>query len=83
MEEDLEQHSTCLAHMGYYCSRIIQQGDRNATPMIVWAMYEILKDMVFKEFVIYIDDIIIFSKTYYEHVGTLRKVLQRLLNKIF
>jgi len=46
-------------------------------------MYEIFKDMVFKDLVIYIDDIIIFSDTYEEHVATLRKVLQRLLDEKF
>jgi len=46
-------------------------------------MYEIFKDMVFKDLVTYIDDIIIFSDTYDEHVATLRKVLQRLLDEKF
>jgi len=41
----------------------MQQGDRNAPATMVWAMYEIFKDMVFKDLVIYIDDIIIFSDT--------------------
>jgi len=69
--------------MGYYRSSIIQQGDHNAPPTIVRAMYEIFMDMVFKYLVIYIDDIIIFSDTYAEHVATLRKVLQRLLDEKF
>jgi len=50
---------------------------------MVRAMYEIFKDMVFKDLVIYIDDIMIFSDTYDEHVATLRKVLQRLLGEKF
>jgi len=69
--------------MGYYRSRIMQQGDRNAPATMVRAMYEIFKDMVFKELVIYIDNIIIFSDTYDEHVATLRNVLQRLLDEKF
>jgi len=83
IEEDSEQHSTLLTHMGYYRSRIMQQGVRNAPATMVRAMYEIFKDMVFKDLVIYIDDIIIFSDTYDEHVATLRKVLQRLLDEKF
>jgi len=39
--------------------------------------------MVFKDLVLYIDDIIMFSDTYDEHVATLRKVLQRLLDEKF
>jgi len=41
----------------------MQQGDRNPPATMVRAMYEIFKDMVFKDLVIYIDDIIIFSDT--------------------
>ena len=83
IEEDSEQHSTFLTHMGYYRSRIMQQGDRNASATMVRAMYEIFKDMVFTDLVIYIDDIIIYSDTYDEHVAILRKVLQRLLDEKF
>jgi len=61
----------------------MQQGDRNAPTTMVRAMYEIFKDMVFKDLVIYIDDFIIFSDTYNEHVATLWKVLQRLLDEKF
>jgi len=61
----------------------MQQGDRNAPATMLRAMYEIFKDMVFKDLVIYIDNIIIFSDTYDEHVATLRKVLQRLLDEWF
>ena len=46
-------------------------------------MYEIFKDMVFQDLVIYMDDIIIFSDTYDKHVATLHKVLQRLLDEKF
>ena len=69
--------------MGYYPIRIMQQGDHNAPATMVRAMYEIFMDMVFKNLVIYIDDIIIFSDTSNEHVATLRKILQRLLAEKF
>ena len=69
--------------MGYYRSGSIQQGNCNAPATMVRAMYEIFKDMVFKDLVIHIDNIIIFSDTYDEHVATLRKVLQRLLDEKF
>jgi len=60
IEEDSEQHSTFLTHMGYYRSRIMQQGDHNTPATMIRAMYEIFKDMVFKDLVIYLDDIIMF-----------------------
>jgi len=46
-------------------------------------MYEIFKNMVIKDLVIHIDNIIIFSDTYDEHVATLWKVLPRLLDEMF
>ena len=61
----------------------MQQGDCTAPATMVWAMYEIFKDMVFKDHVIYINDIIIFLDTYDEHVATLQKMLQRLLDGMF
>ena len=76
IEEDLQQHSSFLTHMGYYCSRIMQQDDRNDPATMVRAMYEIFKDIVIKDLVIYIHDIIFFSDSYDEHLATLRKVLQ-------
>jgi len=75
IEEDSEQHSTFLTQMGYYHSRIMQQGDGNAPATMVRAMYAIFEDMVFKDLVIYLDDIIIFLDTYDEHVVSLRKFL--------
>jgi len=60
--------------MGYYSSRIMQQGDHNTPATMVRAISEIFNDMVFKDLVVYINDIIIFSDTYNEHVATLRKV---------
>jgi len=50
---------------------------------IVRAIYEIFKDIFFKDLIIYIADIIIFSDTYDEYVATLRKFLQRLLDEQF
>jgi len=42
IEEDSEQHSTFLIHTEYYCSRIIQQGDRNVSATMLRAIYEIV-----------------------------------------
>ena len=63
IEEDSEQHSTFLTQMGYFRSRIMQQGDCNAPATMVRDIYEIFKDMGFKDLIIYLDDIIIFSDT--------------------
>ena len=69
--------------MGHYRSPLMQQGDCNAPATMVRAMNEIFRDLIFKDLIIYIDDIIISSTTYMEHVEALRKVLQRLQDQQF
>jgi len=64
--------------MSYYGSGIRKQGERNSPATMVGGMYKLFKNTVFKDLVIYIDDIIIFSDTYKEHVATLQKVLKQL-----
>ena len=61
----------------------MRQGNRNTPATMVRAMYDNFKDMVFKDLVIYLHDIIIFSDTYDEHPATFRKVLQRLVDEKF
>ena len=43
--------------MGHYRSRVMQQGECNAPATMVRAMNEIFRDMIFKDLIIYIDDI--------------------------
>jgi len=83
IEEDTEECYTFFIYMGYYRSRIMQQGDRNGPATIVRAMYEIFNNILCKDLVIYIDDIIFFLDTYDEHVASLQKVLQRYLDEKF
>src|SRR5437016_12926204 len=50
---------------------------------MVRAMNDIFKDMRYNGLAIYIDDLIIYTKPYEEHVALLRKVLRRLGNNKF
>ena len=50
---------------------------------MVRAMNEIFQDIIFQDLIIYIDDIIISSATYKEHVETLRRDLQHLQDQQF
>ena len=83
IDPDSEKHTTFLCHMGHYRSRVMQQGDCNAPATMVGVMNEIFRDMIFKDLIIYIDDIIISSATYKEHAEALRRVLQRLQDQQF
>ena len=58
-------------------SHVLLQGDRNASGKMMEVMLNIFKDIVYQCFVIYIDDIIIYSTTHEEQVRDLKKVLQQ------
>ena len=75
--------TTFVCNMGHYRSWVIQQGDCNATATIVRAMNATFRDMIYKDLIIYIDDIIISSRNYKQHVEALRMVLQGLQDQQF
>ena len=59
------------------------QGDYNAPGTVMEAILNIFQDVVYQCLVIYIDDIIIYSRTYEEHVRDSKKLLQRLEKQKF
>ena len=72
-----QKYTTVLCHMGHYRSRVMQQGYCDAAATMVHVRNEIFPHMICKDLIIYIDDIIISSTTYKQHVEALRRVLQR------
>ena len=56
-------------------SHVISEGDYNAPGTMMEAMRNIFKEVVYQCLVICIDDFIIYSRTYEEHVRDLKKVL--------
>ena len=83
IDPDSEQHNTFLCHIGHYRSRVVQQGDCNVHATVVRAVNEIFRDMNYKDWIIYIYDIIIWSRNYKQHVEALWKALQRLPDQQF
>jgi hypothetical protein len=83
VEEDSEQWNTIQTTRGKKRCRVMLQGDCNAPGTMMEAMLAMFKDMVYQCLVIYIDDIIIYSRTYEEHVRDVKKVLQRLQEQKF
>ena len=61
----------------------MSDGGCNVPATIMEAMLDIFKDEIYQDIVIYIDDIIIYSRTHREHVRDLKKVLQRLEEQKF
>ena len=75
---ELEKYTTYLWYMGHCRSRVMHQRDCNVPATIVYAINGIFRDMIFKDLIIYIDDIIISSVTYKEHLEAFRRGLLRL-----
>ena len=71
IDTESEVHITVLCHMGYYRSRVMEQGDSNVPATIVRAMNEIFRDIIYKHLIIYIDDIIISSRNYKQYMEAL------------
>ena len=61
----------------------MSQRDCNAPGIMMEAMLDIFKDVVYQCLVIYINNFIIYSWTYEEHVRELKKVLQGLEEQKF
>lgn len=58
-------------------------GDYNAPSTMMHAMLDIFNNVVHQSLLIYVDKIIIYSKTYDEDARDLKKVLQRLEKQKF
>ena len=77
-EEDKAKTAFTLGPLGFYeCNRMCF-GLTNAPATFQRLMESCMGDLNLTECVIYLDDIVIFSKTIEEHVERLEKVLQRL-----
>jgi len=78
-----EKHTAFKTPFGVYRTRVMQQGDKNASSTFQNAMNTLFQDELGIFVYIYIDDIFIFSKTYKEHINHIRCVLQKLQDNQF
>ena len=83
VEESSEKWNIVLTIHGKMRSRVMSQGDCIAPSTMMNAILDIYKDVVYQCLVIYIDNIIIYCRTYEEHVRDLKKVLQWLAEQKF
>jgi len=61
-----------------YMYKRLPMGVIDAPSFFCYVMYTVLGDLVFKGVIIYIDDILIYSKTFEEHLVLVEAVLERL-----
>ena len=71
-------------HLGHFEYLVMPFGLTNAPVVFQALVNDILRDMINKFVVVYLDDILVFSRSESEHTQHVRTVLQRLLeNKLF
>lgn len=64
---------------GHYQNNVMAYGLVNATAFFQAFMNDVFRDMINRYIIVYLDDILIYSKNLAEHVTHVRKVLHRLL----
>nr|KAG5687934.1 hypothetical protein BaRGS_021642 [Batillaria attramentaria] len=78
-EEHKQRTAFTVGPLGFFEYNRLPFGLTNSPATYQRLMEDVLGDMHMKICLIYLDDLIIFSRTYEEHVNRLRKVFQRLL----
>ncbi|XP_060200222.1 uncharacterized protein LOC132628461 [Lycium barbarum] len=78
MDEEDAEKTAFTTPWGTYCYRVMPFGLKNAGATYMRAMTTILHDMMHKEIEVYVDNVIIKSKTQADHVRDLRKFFERL-----
>ena len=77
-ESHKERTAFTVDPLGFYEYNRLPFGLTNSPATYQRLMEDILRDYHLRIRLIYLDDIIIFSRTYEEHVDRLRKVFQRI-----
>ena len=78
MHDDSKEDNAFITHSGLYQFNVLSFGLTNAPPNFQRLMCKVLHGLDWKIFLIYRDDIIIFSASYEEHLARLRLVFIRL-----
>jgi TolA-binding protein len=82
MEEEDKEKTAFISHQGLYEFNVMPFGLKNAPGTFQRLMNYILQDYLGKFVAVYLDDIIIYSKTYEQHIDHVKLVLEALRKAI-
>ena len=80
MDEDSKEKTAFSTHLGLYQFKTMPFGLSTAPSCFQRVMQEIFRNLAYESLIIYLDDIIIFGKTFEEHLSNIREVLTRFRN---
>ena len=84
IEPESEQYNTITAgSLGAFKIKVMLQGDNNAPATMMRVMNTILGKYIGKSVWVYLDDIVVYSKTYDDHMRHIREVLTAFQNAKF
>ena len=78
-EEDMEK-TAFSSHLGLFQYNVLPFGLCNAPATFEAMMESMLSDLLWKKCLVYLDDVIVFGKTFKECLGNLELVLERILS---
>src|ERR1043165_2958402 len=78
MDEKDKEKTAFTCHIGLFEFNVMPFGLKNAPPTFQRMMNEILREWLDDFVVVYIDDIMIYSKTFEEHLKHIEKILKKL-----
>ena len=78
MNEQDREKTAFTCHLGLYEFDVMPFGLKNAPATFQRLMNHVLQEYLYKFAVVYIDDILIYSKTFEEHMEHLEKIFEKL-----
>ena len=78
MDKDSKQKTAFSTHQGSFQWNVLPFGLMNAPSSFQMLMSQVFQGMTFKHLIIYIDDLLVYSKSFAEHLEHLQAVFDRL-----
>ena len=78
MKEEDQEKTAFSSHVGLFQNNVMPFGLCNAPATFEAMMESLLSDMLWKECLVYLDDVIVFGKTFESCLASLAKIFERL-----